>query len=249
MINELKENKHLNRLEFLTLTKNYLTTYLASLTKPEEKDNRKVLFSSLKEYLLITKEENSYLSYIINNFDNIKDTEALENIIMEINFLNETTFKHYNSLGEEYLTALEDGSNYTFSEKKFSSITHDKSIVQEVVGLTLTKEDLINYYHQYDAIYYLMDHSKTIDVDFKKGIDFYGCYPYVENDILKEINICVPKIKNLTTMKINIHEYKHGIDLYPYLGKSYIEQDYEVLARNEEINFQKTLSLKKGKVK
>ena len=50
-------------------------------------------------------------------------------------------------------------------------------------------------------------------------------------------------------MKINIHEYKHGIDLYPYLGKSYIEQDYEVLARNEEINFQKTLSLKKGKVK
>ena len=72
MINELKENKHLNRLELLTLTKNYLTTYLASLTKPEEKDNRKVLLSSLKEYLLITKEENSYLSYIINNFDNIR---------------------------------------------------------------------------------------------------------------------------------------------------------------------------------
>ena len=78
-------------------------------------------------------------------------------------------------------------------------------------------------------------------------MDFYGCYPYVENDILQEINICVPKIKNLTTMKINIHEYKHGIDLYPYLGKPYIEQDYESIARMEEEKFVKTLTLKKGK--
>ena len=78
-------------------------------------------------------------------------------------------------------------------------------------------------------------------------MDFYGCYPYVENDILQEINICVPKIKNLTTMKINIHEYKHGIDLYPYLGKTYIEQDYESIARMEEEKFVKTLTLKKGK--
>ena len=216
MINELKENKHLNRLEFLTLTKNYLTTYLASLTKAEEKDNRKILLSYLKEYLLITKEENSYLSYIIDNFDKIQDTETLQNVLMRIDFLNENTFKHYNSLGEEYLTAIEEKSDYTFQKKKLSSIVHDKSIAQEIRGLTLSKQDLMDYYHQYDAIYYLTNHSTIFDTNLEKGMDFYGCYPYVENDILQEINICVPKIKNLTTMKINIHEYKHGIDLYPY---------------------------------
>ena len=172
MINELKENKHLNRLEFLTLTKNYLTTYLASLTKAEEKDNRKILLSYLKEYLLITKEENSYLSYIIDNFDKIQDTETLQNVLMRIDLLNENTFKHYNSLGEEYLTALEEGSNYTFPEKKFSSITHDKSIAQEIRGLTLSKQDLMDYYHQYDAIYYLTNHSTIFDTNLEKGMDF-----------------------------------------------------------------------------
>lgn len=247
MINELKENKHLNRLEFLTLTKNYLTTYLASLTKAEEKDNRKILLSSLKEYLLITKEENSYLSYIIDNFDKIQDTETLQNVLMRIDLLNENTFKHYNSLGEEYLTAIEEKSDYTFPKKKLPSIVHDKSIAQEIRGLTLSKQDLMDYYHQYDAIYYLTNHSTIFDTNLEKGMDFYGCYPYVENDILQEINICVPKIKNLTTMKINIHEYKHGIDLYPYLGKPYIEQDYESIARMEEEKFVKTLTLKKGK--
>ncbi len=246
MIKELKQNKHLNRLEFLALTKSYLATYFMSLVNGDDKENRKILLTNLKDYLLITKEENAYLSYLISNFDKIKDFDTLDFLLDKIDLVNEVTFKHFNSLSEEYLKALESKDGYSFPTKPIPSLITDDSIKKEVIGLTLSKDDLLSYYHKEDAIYYLLDHTKTIDTNLK-DTSFYGCYPITDKDILKEIKICVPPISNLKSMLINIHEYRHGIDLYPFLGKNYQEYNYEPLAKQEEVNFQKTLSLRKGK--
>lgn len=228
MLKELKENKRLNRLEVLSLAKSYLSIYITT----NDKEYRKELLTNLKKYLLVVRKENTYLTYLINNFDKIRDFEGLDTILNNIDIINEDNYKHFDALEEKYI----------------NNILSDDSLEKEIIGLTLSKEDLVNYYHKNDAIYYLLEHSKVLDTNLE-DTSFYGCFPIIKEDKLEEIKVCVPPINNLKSMLINIHEYKHGIDLYPYLGKSYVEQDYEVLAKNEEINFQKTLSLKKGKVK
>ena len=228
MLKELKENKRLNRLEVLSLAKSYLPIYSTT----NDKEYRKELLTNLKKYLSVVRKENTYLTYLINNFDKIRDFEGLDTIVNNIDIINEDNYKYFDAL----------------EAKHINNVLSDDSLEKEIIGLTLSKEDLVNYYHKNDAIYYLLEHSKVLDTNLE-DTSFYGCFPIIKEDKLEEIKVCVPPINNLKSMLINIHEYKHGIDLYPYLGKSYIEQDYEVLARNEEINFQKTLSLKKGKVK
>ena len=246
MIKELKQNKHLNRLEFLSLTKSYLNTYFISLANGDNKENRKKLLTNLKDYLLITKEENAILSYLISNFDKIKNFDTLESILDKLDLVNEVTFKHFNSLGEDYMRTLESKETYSFPTKSMSSLITDDSIKKEVIGLTLSQEDLLSYYHKEDAIYYLLNHTKILNTDLD-DTSFYGCYPITDKNILKEIRVCVPPITNLKSMLINVHEYRHGIDLYPFLGKNYPCYDYESSAKQEEVNFQKTLSLRKGK--
>ena len=246
MIKELKQNKHLNRLELLSLTKSYLNIYFISLANGDDKENRKKLLTNLKDYLLITKEENAILSYLISNFDKIKNFDTLESILDKLDLVNEVTFKHFNSLGEDYMRTLESKETYSFPTKSMSSLITDDSIKKEVIGLTLSKEDLLNYYHKEDAIYYLLNHTKILNTDLD-DTSFYGCYPITDKNTLKEIRVCVPPITNLKSMLINVHEYRHGIDLYPFLGKNYPCYDYESSAKQEEVNFQKTLSLRKGK--
>ena len=144
------------------------------------------------------------------------------------------------------MDALESKKSYSFPTKSMSSLITDGFIKKEVIGLTLSQEDLLSYYHKEDAIYYLLNHTKILNTDLD-DTSFYGCYTITYKNILKEIKICVPPITNLKSMLINIHEYRHGIDLYPFLGKNYPSYNYESSAKQEEINFQKTLSLRKGK--
>ena len=186
MIKELKQNKHLNRLEFLSLTRSYLTTYFISLANGDDRENRKKLLTNLKDYLLITKEENAILSYLISNFDKIKNFDTLESILDKLDLVNEATFKQFNSLGEEYLDALESKKSYSFPTKSMSSLITDDFIKKEVIGLTLSQEDLLSYYHKEDAIYYLLNHTKILNTDLD-DTSFYGCYTITDKNILKEI--------------------------------------------------------------
>ncbi len=66
-------------------------------------------------------------------------------------------------------------------------------------------------------------------VDFKDDDTkyFIGCYPKVENGILKGVNICVPDMEDEVTVTINIHEYVHTLELYKKLNKEYKETSYE----------------------
>ena len=60
--------------------------------------------------------------------------------------------------------------------------------------------------------------------------DFFGCYPIVdENNILRDIRICIPHITDHITAAINIHEYVHYLFLYRNLNKKYIEDEYAEL--------------------
>ncbi len=171
MLKELKENKRLNRLEVLSLAKSYLPIYITTT----DKEYRKELLTNLKKYLLVVRKENTYLTYLINNFDKIRDFEGLDTILNNIDIINEDNYKHFDALEEKYI----------------NNILSDDSLEKEIIGLTLSKEDLVNYYHKNDAIYYLLEHSKVLDTNLE-DTSFYGCFPIIKEDKLEEIKVCVP---------------------------------------------------------
>jgi len=56
------------------------------------------------------------------------------------------------------------------------------------------------------------------------GASWYGCFPQVEDGILKDIRLLVPEITDEKSLLINIHEYAHALELYNELGSIYIER-------------------------
>lgn len=239
LIDELKETINLNKEEAIFLIKDYLVLYIISLIKdPTGSNNRKTLISKLKEYLKITKEENKYLNYIIDNLKNIKNIDELNNLLDNLDILNEETYKFYRSITESYEDYFirESKSQRIVPYKEFNTLIETKEYKEKVIGLTKTREDLYNYYENEEALDYLKQNTKIIKGDVSENMIFYGCFPIIENNILKEIKICVPDIKDFKSMLINIHEYKHGIRLYSYLGKEFNinEKQEEVLAKKEE---------------
>ena len=56
---------------------------------------------------------------------------------------------------------------------------------------------------------------------------WYGCFPQVEDGILKDIRLLVPEITDEKSLLINIHEYAHALELYNEIGNIYIERRVE----------------------
>ncbi|MBQ6546724.1 MAG: hypothetical protein IJL74_01850 [Bacilli bacterium] len=87
-------------------------------------------------------------------------------------------------------------------------------------------------YNLYDeeVLDYIKD--KIIYIDYKKESfkEFVGCYPMIDNGIVKDIRLCIPKITDDISIAINIHEYVHLLKMHKYLDKEYVfKKDEEVL--------------------
>lgn len=219
---ELEEITKLNRKENIQLTIEYLKFYIKSIFQdPSGKDRRKELLNKLSEYHQIIKEENTYMSHIIKNIDKIKDFDELERILDELDILNESTYRFYDNILLEY-------DNNIYSDRldrrivpyrDFKTLLERTDYLEKVVALTITREELKDFYQQYDAWYYLINRTKIISQDIEGAEEFYGCYQLIKNNTLEEIKICVPPITNLKSLEINIKEYKNAIDLYSHIGK------------------------------
>lgn len=74
---------------------------------------------------------------------------------------------------------------------------------------------------------------------------WYGCFPQVEDGILKDIRLLVPEITDEKSLLINIHEYAHALELYNELGSIYIERrvDRENKAQELEKKYIKNKSI------
>ena len=106
-------------------------------------------------------------------------------------------------------------------------------------NLSFSIDDIIKYYKN-DSIKELLKDAKIYNCNISTGMPFYGCFPIIENNKLIKIKICIPKVIDLKTALVNIHELKHGLDLLPQLNDTYQNLDYETSAQNEEKKFIKT---------
>ena len=68
---------------------------------------------------------------------------------------------------------------------------------------------------------------KVKKITSSSDISWYGCFPQVEDGILKDIKLLVPEITDEKSLLINIHEYAHALELYNELGALYIERRVE----------------------
>ena len=75
---------------------------------------------------------------------------------------------------------------------------------------------------------------------------FFGCFPIIKNDILIDIRVSVPEIKEYKDMLINVHEFTHAIELYNELGSFYFDNVdlREARAKNMEIKYTNTFNRK-----
>lgn len=64
-------------------------------------------------------------------------------------------------------------------------------------------------------------------VSYDTPIEWFGCFPLIENGILTDIRLLVPEIKTEKNLLVNIHEYVHAIELFDELGTVYKDRREE----------------------
>lgn len=72
---------------------------------------------------------------------------------------------------------------------------------------------------------YLRTHSILFDYRDTDHRPFIGCFYTTKNGKLEKINLVVPYIDSDITTLINIHEYTHAITVFPYMHKSFTEDN------------------------
>ena len=240
---ELKDLKKQNTKQLLIILREYIITYCKAIYFFENsKQERQVLIKNLIDYFKIIKEENKYFSLILENLDKINFNE-IDKILDELDIINILTYNYYNNIIDKYEIAisLNDKKRASVQTRKFKTIIDSSKYQEEILGLLLSRKDVESYFSKYKEILdWLNKKIKIIDCDIQDGMVYYGVFPKMNGNVLIDFNVCVPAIINLKTMLINIHEYKHAIDLFNYLGKEIPPKDYENLAKQEEIKFIKT---------
>lgn len=241
-VSEIKKIIFLNRGEALFLTKEYLGVYLMSLLRDSNgSENRRILIDKLKEYYATIKEENNYMRYLLDNIEAISNEDSLNKILDYLDIINEQTYCFYDGILKEY----EDNIFYGTLDRKIvpfksvKTLTETEIYLDEILGLTLTEKDLNEYFADVEEFKFLKTVTNVLDVPCDEGMDFYGCYPQVDDDdeILRGLKVCVPKITDLKSMCVNVHEFRHALDVYRHIGEVLPVFDYEESAKNEEERF------------
>ena len=236
MQEELKELIKLNKKEALLVIKDYLSLYFYSFIKDKDNTRRNILLEKLKEYLAIIKEENKYYKFLIENIHKIKDEEAFDAILDKLDVLNEKTYNYFDNILLQYDDSLnQEESNEINLTKDFKTLLERTDIKEETISLTTTFYDVINYFSKDDAMTYLVPRTKFLE----SGEDLFGCFLKDEDNILKEIRLVLPQIKNKETLEECIYLYEMGILMYHHLYSEVPKGDFRSLAIREIDIFKK----------
>lgn len=233
---EFKKLRKSNNLEKMYMIKEYIGIYLVLMLK-NDKLKQKKLLKSLRKYLNTIKIENEIYKFLEFNEEKINDSNELDKLLDQIDLIHEKTYKYYDKI----LLNCEENYDREYDiipYQDFNTIVENDSMISKIKGLTLTLDDIKAFYND-EQVEVLIEKLKIIDEEEKKAMPFFGVFPIEKDGKLIDIKICVPKIKNLKTALINVHELKHGLDLLPQLGTTYKEMNYEQSAREKEMQFVK----------
>ena len=98
----------------------------------------------------------------------------------------------------------------------------------------------------YDEDFFEYIKTKVHYLPYDTPLEWFGCFPILEDGIVKDIGVLVPKIVTEKNLLVNLHEFYHAYELYNELGCIYVE-DREKREKNA-VDFEKkyTKSLKRN---
>ena len=233
----IKDRIRLNNIEYFDLLKSYISDVLSALFNHYyNKDEISEIIEKLHDYKKELLFEDELLTLLYNNIETL-DIDELDRVLELIDKQNEATYKYYQSIGESYEVKSCAFGPLIYPDRSIKRIDKNYDLIEEVKGLLLTQDDIASYYDNTEAYNYSISRTKVFD---STDPVWFGVFTDLDNDKLTGYRIIVPPIKNLKTALINVHEIKHGIDIYPYINKSIPEDiDFEERAQEEEKIFRK----------
>ncbi len=89
----------------------------------------------------------------------------------------------------------------------------------------------------YDENFFEYIKTRVHILPYDTSLDWFGCFPIIEEGIVKDMRVVVPKIVTKKNLLVNLHEFYHAYELYNELGCIYVE-DREQREENA-VNFEK----------
>ena len=226
----------------IMMYKEYIFLFINILIEKGLSDNYLEELIKIKaEYMAILNEENNLLNLILNNGIN-KNINAVDELIIKLNDLNEKTIIYYYSLLDDIESEIEINRNYSYRRipKNFETLTKTDEFKFMVNGLNLTINDVKNYLNYGNDFWnYIKDKTKVIKNPYSNydlKMNYYDIwYDFNEDKEITKLIICIPEIVDLKTAQIAIHEFRLAYDIY----SGNIKEDYilEEFAKQEEDKF------------
>lgn len=91
-------------------------------------------------------------------------------------------------------------------------------------------EKLLNFLKEqklYKEEFFKFMEGKIKVFPYDADLSWFGCFPIVEDNILKDIRLLVPEIITEKNLLVNIHEYVHALELFEELGSVYEDRREE----------------------
>ncbi len=195
----------------------------------------------LKEYLQILEKQYRILSFLERGIAEIDEEETIR--FMEALFLlgNKTSL-YYKEILKGLEKAIKGKEQYgERPQKQFQTLLETSDYEIWGKGLLLSTKDIIEYLGYPTAFWeYIFPKVSIRDHHQEAHHFFYLVNVKCEEGRIVDMHVGVPKIINLETALINIHEFKHAYDLYERIGKPFVDEStYEESAKEKERNFVK----------
>lgn len=247
---EIKDIVRDNKEEKSLVSKYILSTLIKSITVFGINHNITLECRNIhKLFKRIYSYENAIYMFLLSKSEFIDYNEYIE-LIDKLDILNEKTIRYIYSLLDDIEDACETNQEIRAQhiKKDFKYITETDEYINEAIGLVLNEKDIKNFFnYPNDFWQYIKTKVRIVDSnDDNKNILYETVMHFDKNNKLDDMRIYVPKIINLKTALINVHEFKHAYDLYIMLGTSVDKENnlFEQDAAQEEEKFKSHIKKK-----
>lgn len=251
--NDIKEIKYKNIEEIFLMAKYCLIAYAKSIFAYGR--NHFITLEVIqvwKEFFKIIMEEKYILGYLVKN-GLFEDFEEVNNFLFKLDNVNEETIQYYYDVLDGIETACEMNMEWKAMRprKEFSTLIETDFYRKNLFFFTFSMGDVKNFLGYEEEFWkYIEKRVLLIDSHIQEDNEFFGVnMKFDDNQCLSDIKVFVPKIINLETALVNVHEFHHAYCLYKLLGCSITDSCdcYEKMAKDCENLFQKEYVLKKYK--
>lgn len=189
-----------------------------------------------REYSSIKKVENRILNYLFKKaYDIDYSSFPADEFLLDLDELSNQTSSYYEKALEDIEIACDMQQEYRAKRmpKEFEPIIEDTSLIEELIGNTISKKDIIKFLQLPRKFIKFMEKDPfrvyQLEHDNENHPPFYGVnYKTDDQGTLLDIKLIIPIIVDLETALINISEYQKAYELYQRLGQK-LEDDNLIL--------------------